>query len=78
MMAQRNRMESYKKTIIKPAKKRNCKLKFIRNSIYKEESSQIWVENIFKGLKINSSDTYQNQTKSFSKKVAEFFFNCDI
>jgi hypothetical protein len=77
MMAQRNRMESYKKTIVKPSKKRNCKLKLIRNSIYKEESSKFWMENIFKGLKINSSDTYQNSMKTFSKKVRKFILLTD-
>ena len=69
IMAQRNRMESYKKVISKPIKQRNYKLKLIRNSIHRQESAQNWIENIFNGIRISINDTYQNQTKTFSIKV---------
>jgi len=74
MIVFRNRMENYKKNVPKPVTKRvNFKLRFIRSAINKEESTLNWVECIYGDFIIRSSDTYQNESKTFSKKVIQFF-----
>ena len=75
MMSYRNRMESYKKHVPKPIIKRtNFKLKLVRNSIIKEETNQNWIECIYDGHLIKSSDTFANDSKTFSKKVNKIYF----